>query len=69
MDKKFNSSWKTGADETCIPLHTYENMKSKLPALKKSKKKLHSCDGKKLDIYGIFAATIEADEKITVQDV
>jgi hypothetical protein len=59
----------TGADETCIPLHTYENMKSKLPALKKSKKKLHSCDGKKLDIYGIFAATIEADEKITVQDV
>ena len=59
----------TGADETCIPLHTYENMKSKLPALKKSKKKLHSCDGKKLDIYGIFAATMEADEKITVQDV
>ncbi len=36
---------------------------------KKSKKKLHSCDGKKLNIYGKFAATIEADEKITVQDV
>ncbi|CAB3981208.1 Transposon Ty3-G Gag-Pol poly [Paramuricea clavata] len=59
----------TGADETCISLHVYESMKTKLPALKKSKKKLHSCDGKKLDIYGIFVATIEADKKITVQDV
>ncbi|CAB4014587.1 Hypothetical predicted protein [Paramuricea clavata] len=59
----------TGADETCIPLHAYESMKTKLSALKKSKKKLRSCDGKKLDIYGIFVATIEADKKITVQDV
>ncbi|CAB4002801.1 Retrovirus-related Pol poly from transposon opus [Paramuricea clavata] len=55
----------TGADETCIPLLTYESKKSKFPALKKSKKKLQSCDGKKLGIYRKFAATIEADEKIT----
>lgn len=59
----------TGADETCIPLCTYESMKSKLPVMKKSKKELHACDGKKLDICGRFTVTIETDEKITVQDV
>ena len=59
----------TGADETCIQLDTYKSMKSKLPALKKSKKLLHSCDGKKLDIYGKFTAINEADGKITTQGV
>ena len=42
----------TGADETCIPFSTYESMKRKLPVLQKSKKTLHSCDGKKLNICG-----------------
>ena len=59
----------TGADETCIPFSTYESMKRKLPVLQKSKKTLHSCDGKKLNICGKFNTTIETDEKIIVQDV
>ena len=59
----------TGADETCIPFSTYESMKGKLPVLLKSRKKLHSCDGKKLNICGKFTATNESDDKIIVQDV
>ena len=58
----------TGADETCIPFSTYESMKGKLPVLLKSRKKLHSCDGKKLNICGKFT-TIKSDDKIIVQDV
>ena len=59
----------TGADETCIPFSRYESMKGKRPVLLKSRKKLHSCDGKKLNICGKFTTTIESDDKIIVQDV
>ena len=59
----------TGADETCIPFSTNESMKGKLPVLLKSRKKLHSRDGKKLNICGKFTTAIEADDKIIVQDV
>lgn len=57
----------TGADKNCIPFHIDESMKSRFPILKKSMKKLHFCDGEKLNICGKFTATIEADTKITAQ--
>ena len=44
-------------------------MKRKLLELQKSKKKLHPFDAKKLNICGKFTTTIEADDKVIVQDV
>ena len=67
--EKLQFKMDTGADETCIPFTTYDSMRTKLPVLQKTKKKLHSCDGKKLNICGKFNTTIEADEKIIVQEI
>ena len=59
----------TEADETCLPFSISESMKKNFPVLKKSKKKLYSCDGKSLNVCGKFTATIEGDKKIAIQDV
>ena len=67
--EKLQFKMDTGADETRIPYITYDSMRTKLPVLQKTQKKLHSCDGKKLNICGKFNTTIEAEEKIIVQEV
>ena len=55
-DEKIEFKMDTGADETCIPYDVLSKLKNKLPKLNKSKKKLHACDGKKLDLCEKFTA-------------
>ena len=55
--EKLQFKMDTGADETCIPFTTYDSMRTKLPVLQKT------------NICGKFDTTIEAEEKIIVQEI
>ena len=53
----------TGVDETCIPESVYEELKKK-PKLCKPKKRLHSCNSKKLNICGMFTVALTGKRKV-----